>query len=84
MAEIIACHPLLVLRMGDMVAGQREIARPTNLELKWKSAALHAAVGDPLAQAGNPILVTPGNHDASAYPGYEAERHASSDAWGDR
>ena len=83
-AAIIARDPDLVISTGDMVAGQRANPKLTPDALAAMWAAFHAAVSDPLAQAGIPLLVTPGNHDASAYPGYEDERRAFAAAWADR
>jgi hypothetical protein len=83
-AAIIARHPDLVISTGDMVAGQRDTPKLTTPELTRMWDAFHAAVSDPLTQAGIPFLVTPGNHDASAYPGFEAERKAFAEAWADR
>ena len=45
----------------------------------WKS--FHAKVTDPLRVAGIPLLVTPGNHDASAYGGFEGERRIFAAQW---
>ncbi|MCC6623317.1 MAG: metallophosphoesterase, partial [Deltaproteobacteria bacterium] len=67
--RIVALAPDLVLSTGDMVAGQRA---GLDYEAMW--AAFHVAVSDPLAAAGIPFAVTPGNHDASGYPGFLAER----------
>ena len=36
----------------------------------------HTRVRAPLEAAGIPVLMTPGNHDASVYPGFEGEREA--------
>ncbi len=80
-AAIIARRPDLVISTGDMVAGQRGSPMLTEGELAAMWASFHATVSDPLAQAGLPLLVTPGNHDASAYPGFEAERKAFAAAW---
>lgn len=82
--RIIALRPDLVISTGDMVAGQRGNPKLTKAELAAMWAAFHAAVSDPLARAGLPLVVTPGNHDASAYPGFEAERDAFAAAWADR
>lgn len=79
-ARIIALRPDLVISTGDMVAGQRRSPKLAAADLAAMWAAFHATVSDPLAQAGLPLLVTPGNHDASAYPGFEAERAAFADA----
>ena len=76
---LLADPPDLVLSTGDMVAGQR-----SGLDYPAMWAAFHATVSDRLAAAGIPFAVTPGNHDASGYSGYEAERAAFADAWRDR
>ena len=76
---VLADPPDLVLSTGDMVAGQRS---GLDYEAMWGS--FHATVSDRLAAAGIPFAVTPGNHDASAYAGYSAERDAFADAWIDR
>lgn len=83
-SEIIARRPDLVISTGDMIAGQRGSPKFTTAELEAMWAAFHATVSDRLAAAGIPFLVTPGNHDASAYPGFEAERAAFADAWNGR
>ena len=61
--------PDLVLISGDMVAGQQA---GLNYAAMWQG--FHAAVTTPLTQAGIPVAPAPGNHDASGYAGYEAER----------
>jgi hypothetical protein len=68
-ARTVALKPDLVLSAGDMVAGQKA---GLDYRAMWK--AFHTAVSDPLARAGLPFAVTPGNHDGSAYPLYAAER----------
>jgi 3',5'-cyclic AMP phosphodiesterase CpdA len=80
---IIAMRPDLVISTGDMVAGQQ---RPhlSEVEVRAMWAAFHATVSDPLARAGIPFVVTPGNHDASAYGGFEHERELYDEAWRDR
>jgi hypothetical protein len=83
-AEIILRRPDLVISTGDMIAGQRNSPKLTTPELAAMWTAFHATVSDPLASAGLPFLVTPGNHDASAYPGFEAERAAFAAAFADR
>jgi 3',5'-cyclic AMP phosphodiesterase CpdA len=47
-------------------------------------ASFHAHVSAPLAAAGIPLAVTPGNHDASAYAGFELERRIYGEQWGGR
>ena len=64
-----AVKPDLVLISGDMVAGQQ-----AGLDYAAMWQGFHAAVTTPLTQAGIPVAPAPGNHDASAYPGFEAER----------
>ncbi len=76
---LLADPPDLVLSTGDMVAGQKG---GLDYEAMW--SAFHAAVSDPLDSAGLPFAVTPGNHDASDYAGYEEEREAYAAAWADR
>jgi len=83
-AAIIARKPDLVISTGDMIAGQRADPKLSSEDLAAMWAAFHATVSDPLARAGIPLLVTPGNHDASASPGYEHERRAFAAAWADR
>jgi hypothetical protein len=83
-AAVIARRPDLVISTGDMIAGQRKSPKLTTPELERMWAAFHATVSDPLAAAGLPFLVTPGNHDASAYPGFEAERAAFAGAFANR
>ncbi len=79
-ARILALRPDLVISTGDMVAGQR---RPhlSRAEIEQMWAAFHTAVSDPLAAAGIPLVVVPGNHDASAYAGFEAERAIFAAQW---
>ena len=81
-AEIIARRADLVLSTGDMVAGQRTNPRlgPEELSAMW--AGFAETVSRPLAQAGIPLLTVPGNHDASAYSGFEEERAAYAAALG--
>jgi hypothetical protein len=64
-----------------MVAGQRTappLARP-QLAAMWQS--FHAHVSDPLARAGRPFAVTPGNHDASAGERFRLERDVYREQW---
>lgn len=68
-ARIIVLRPDLVLSTGDMVAGQK-----AGLDYRAMWAGFHAAVSNPLKAAGIPFAVAPGNHDASAYSGFAAER----------
>lgn len=81
--RIIALRPDLVISTGDMVAGQR---RPhlSEREVRAMWTGFHATVSDPLARAGIPLAVTPGNHDASGYHGFERERRIYAEEWHDR
>jgi len=78
-ARIVEVTPDLVLSAGDMVAGQQS---GLDYEAMWDG--FHAAVSDPLASAGIPLAVTPGNHDASAYAGYAEERAIYAAEWNAR
>lgn len=78
-AEVIRRQPDLVISTGDMVAGQRK-----DLDYRAMWRAFHAAVSDPLATAGIPFAVSPGNHDASGYATFAAERQIYVDEWSSR
>lgn len=80
-AAIRAASPDLVICAGDMVAGQRPSPRLTEDEILPMWEAFHAQVSEPLAASVIPLLVTPGNHDASAYPGFERERQIFDSVW---
>lgn len=78
--EIISLKPDLVISTGDMVAGQRQPHLTESVVRDmWKG--FHKAVTDPLSAAGIPLAVTPGNHDASAYGGFEHEREIFAEEW---
>jgi hypothetical protein len=68
--------PDVVLITGDMVAGQR-----ANLPYARMWAGFHRAVTDPLRAAGIPLAPAPGNHDASGYAVYSAERAEYARQW---
>ena len=78
--RILELRPDLVISTGDMVAGQRRphLSRG-EVEAMWRS--FHAHVSEPLQAAGIPLAVTPGNHDASAYSGFERERTLHAGTW---
>jgi len=80
MARILELKPDLVISTGDMVAGQRRphLSR-REIEPMWQ--AFHDHVSEPLAGAGIPFAVTPGNHDASDYKGFALERAIYSEQW---
>jgi hypothetical protein len=69
-------RPDLVLVTGDMVAGQR-----AGLDYAAMWAGWHRTVTDPIRAAGIPVAVTPGNHDASGYAQYAAERAVFVSQW---
>jgi 3',5'-cyclic AMP phosphodiesterase CpdA len=73
-------QPDLVLIAGDMVAGQKQpLLDSDRLAGMW--SAFHATVSDPLRQSGIPVVVTPGNHDGSALPGFELEQEQFARQW---
>lgn len=79
MEYIVALSPDVVISTGDMVAGQR-LSPPllrSELEAMWQG--FQTTVDRPLRQAGIALVMTPGNHDASAYPGFEDERRMYAD-----
>jgi hypothetical protein len=75
-SRIVELSPDLVLSAGDMVAGQK-----LGLDYEGMWEGFHEAVTDPLEAAGIPLAVSPGNHDASAYSGYEEEREIYWSEW---
>ncbi|MFA5624847.1 MAG: metallophosphoesterase [Bradymonadales bacterium] len=77
--RIIAEKPDLVINVGDMVAGQRP-----KLDYEGMWAAFHSIVTDRLKEAGVLMAQVPGNHDASAYAGYEKEREIYIEEWNAR
>lgn len=83
-ARLLELKPDLVVITGDMVAGQRLHPPLAGAAIAAMWHAFHAAVTTPLRNAGIPLAVTPGNHDASAYPGFAAERDAYRREWSDR
>lgn len=68
--------PDVVLISGDMVAGQQA---GLDYPAMWKG--FHEAVTDKLVAAGIPVAPSPGNHDASAYAGFQAERAEYERQW---
>jgi len=79
-SRIVTLQPDLVISTGDMVAGQR---RPhlTRSEVEHMWQAFHEHVSKPLQEAGIPLVATPGNHDASAYKGFDQERTIYAEQW---
>ncbi len=79
--RIAELQPGLVISTGDMVAGQRlhpPLGEPA-VTAMW--TAFHAKVSEPLARERIPLAVTPGNHDASSYPGFTLEREIYRQQW---
>jgi 3',5'-cyclic AMP phosphodiesterase CpdA len=77
----VALRPDLVISTGDMVAGQRLRPPLSRSEVEAMWAAFHARVSDPLAKAGLPFAVTPGNHDASSGERFRVERDIYREQW---
>jgi Icc-related predicted phosphoesterase len=67
-------RPEVVLSAGDLVAGQKRGLTEEQIAAMW--AGFEAAVVRPLREAGIPFLPVAGNHDASGYPAFAAEREA--------
>ena len=80
-ARILEMKPDLVLSLGDMVAGERRRPRLTRRGLEPMWGAFHRLVSNPIRLAGIPLAVVPGNHDASAYAGYEEDRRIFREQW---
>ncbi len=72
--RIIALQPDMVISTGDMVAGQQPNPKLSRRQLETMWENFHKQVREPLQRAAIPLVMTPGNHDASAYPGFELER----------
>lgn len=78
--DVVAMQPDLVLVTGDVVAGQRPNLLPeARLRKMWD--AYESSVMQPLRDAGIPVAMTPGNHDASAYPAFAGERALYGKRW---
>jgi len=82
--RIVQLKPDLVLAVGDLVAGQQTAPRldTERLEAMWR--AFDEEVLDPVTAAGIPFVPVPGNHDASAEPGFALERRVAWKYWRDR
>ncbi len=80
METIVKMQPDLVICTGDMVAGQRQPSLDSGeLDLMWRG--FNRVVTEPLEQAGIPLLVTPGNHDGSAFPEFVLEQQHFKQQW---
>lgn len=81
--RIIQIKPDLVISTGDMVAGQRKpLLSRRQVETLWIS--FHEVISNPLAEAGIPLAVTPGNHDGAASADFHTERSIFADQWQSR
>ena len=80
-ARIVDRHPALVINTGDMIAGQRLQPPLVRSEIDAMWTAFHRAVTEPLARAGVPMAVTPGNHDASSGARFRLEREMFREQW---
>jgi 3',5'-cyclic AMP phosphodiesterase CpdA len=69
---------------GDMVAGQRVSPLLSREELDSMWGAFHSSVSGPLEVLEIPLLVTPGNHDASRQKPFVLERTVFSEQWAQR
>lgn len=72
-------RPDLVLIAGDMVAGQSAQLADSTVRAMW--AAFDRTVAAPLRSAGIPLVVTVGNHDASAYAAHARDRRIAAEYW---
>lgn len=81
--SIARLGPDLVIATGDMVAGQKQprLDGPA-LDAMW--AAFQQTVAGPLDAAGVPLVISAGNHDASAFPAFELDREHFSAYWDGR
>ncbi len=77
--NIIQNHYDFVVSPGDLVAGQKH---GLNYDMLWKT--FHYEIGDVFFDNNLEFIFAPGNHDASAYPGYEIERMAFARAFENR
>ena len=77
---IIDLKPDLVIGAGDMVAGQKQpLLDQTRLDQMW--ASFNRVVADPLKEAGIELIISPGNHDGSALPGFSLEQERFKEQW---
>lgn len=71
--------PNLVLCAGDVIAGQKPSLEDDHVNQMWLH--FHKTVAEPLTQAGIPLVVTMGNHDASPYPNHARDRLLAERYW---
>ena len=77
--DIIRRKVDFVVSPGDLVAGQKQ---GLDYDAMWKG--FHYQVGDVFFDNDIEFIMAPGNHDASAYPQYFAERQAMTRAFENR
>ncbi len=70
-SDIIERKVDFVVSPGDLVAGQKQ---GLDYDGMWKG--FHYQIGDVFFDNDLEFIFAPGNHDASTYPGHEAERAA--------
>ena len=71
--------PDFVMVAGDMVAGQSTQLTDSTVRAMWE--AFDSVVAAPLRAARIPLVVTLGNHDASAYPAHARDRRMAAEYW---
>lgn len=74
--KLRAIKPDAVLVTGDMVSGEKK-----GLDYKGMWKGFRDTVTLPLTQSDLPMLITPGNHDASGWKGFENERAIYKNEW---
>lgn len=80
---IIGMRADLVISAGDMVAGQKKpLLNGDDLHNMW--AGFNNTVASPLARSGIPLVVTPGNHDGSAFADFVLEQEYFEMQWRSR
>lgn len=72
-------RPDLVLAAGDLIAGQAPQLPDSAVRAMW--TAFDSTVAAPLREARIPLVVTLGNHDASAYPAHARDRRLALEYW---
>ncbi|WP_439135617.1 metallophosphoesterase family protein, partial [Pseudomaricurvus sp.] len=78
--NLIQLKPDLVISTGDMVAGQK-VPHLSDKQVHAMWRGFHRHVTTPLLKAKLPLAVTAGNHDGSAYAGFEHERRIYGEQW---
>lgn len=72
-------RPDVVIAAGDLVAGQAPALPDSTVRAMWRHFDLQ--IGEPLREAGIPLIAALGNHDASAYPAHERDRRIAVEYW---